>query len=50
MGAVVIGAVAGETGSTAGRHAARDVDPRSRRLHDDRYEDAPSDGHRNAAR
>jgi hypothetical protein len=42
--------VAGETGSTAGRHAARDVDPRNRRLHDDRYEDAPSDGHRNAAR
>jgi hypothetical protein len=50
VGAVVVGAVAGETGSTAGRHAARDVDPRNRRLHDDRYEDAPSDGHRNAGR
>jgi hypothetical protein len=48
MGAVVIGAAAGETEYKGGRYVARDVNPRSRRLHDDRYEDAPSDGHRNA--
>jgi hypothetical protein len=51
IGAVVIGAVAaGDTGSTAGRHAAREVNPPDRRLHDNRYEDGPGDGHRNAGR
>jgi hypothetical protein len=49
-GAVVIGAMAGETGYTAGRHVARDVNPRNRRLHYDRYEDGVSEGHRNASR
>ena len=51
MGAVVIGSVAGgDTGYTAGRHVAREVNPRDRRLHDDRYEDGASEGHRNAGR
>jgi hypothetical protein len=50
MGAVVIDAMAGETGYASGRHAARDVDPRNRRLHYDRYEDDVSEGHRNAGR
>jgi hypothetical protein len=53
MGAVVIGSVAGAgtgTGYTAGRHVAPEVNPRDRRLHHDRFEDGPSDGHRNAGR
>jgi hypothetical protein len=50
MGAVVIGAVAGETGYAAGGNITRDVNPRNRRLYDDRYEDGASDGHRNAGR
>jgi hypothetical protein len=51
MGAVVIGSVAaGDTGYTAGRHVARDLNPRNRRLHYDRYEDGASEGHRNASR
>ena len=50
MGAVVIGTMAGETGYTAGRHVARDVNPRNRRLHHDRYEDGTGEGHRNASR
>lgn len=50
IGAVVIGEVAGETGYTAGRHVAREFNPPNRRLHDDRYEDGASEGHRNASR
>jgi hypothetical protein len=50
MGAVVIDATAGEAGYTSGRHVARDVNPRGRRLHRDRYEDDVSEGHRNAGR
>ena len=50
MGTVVIGAVAGETGYAAARHIAPDVNPRNRRLYDDRYDDGASDRHRNAAR
>jgi len=49
IGAVVIGAVAGEAGSTGARHAARHLNHRDRDVRDDRYEDAPSDSHRNAA-
>ena len=50
MGAVVIDAMAGETGYAAGRHGARDLNPRNRRLHHDRYEDGASESHRTAGR
>ena len=50
MGAVVVGAMANGTEYTAGRHDARDVNPRNRRLDHDRYEDDARDGHRNAGR
>jgi len=50
MGAVVVGAMAVETGYAADRHVTRDVNPRNRRLHHDRYEDGASEGHRTAGR
>jgi len=50
MGAVVIGALSGEAGYTAGQYVARDVNPRNRRLHHDRYDDGAPEGHRNASR
>jgi len=53
MGAVVLDAMAGETGYAAGRHVARDLNPRNPRngpLHHDRYEDGASEGHRTAGR
>jgi hypothetical protein len=49
VGAVVIGSVAdGDPGYS--RDIARGVNPRDRRFHNDRYQDEPGEGRRNAAR